>query len=404
MYRAAELRDEAETIGPYRGVLRAEPDARWRRAEGAGVGDRRANPGLVVVLIGRRHAGAGGRCAIGRMSISTRAPGFMRATAAARRARRRPAGAGAGWTRRPTPDVDACELSRRRHLAQTRADGVTGRSRRPMGYNRRFRVRVAFSLPVQVRAARLRAGPVCTRGHAVDVARRGGRRRRPRCTSLWTYRQLAALQGRDRVVLLGHAHRAARGRRSSPCCGRCCCSRSPSRSRTSSASCSTTRAACRWPTRTAGRAASSCVEPARHARTRRCCTALGKRFVVARLPLLVVGRAAAVDGRPHVPGHRHAPRRRARPRARRDERPAGRRPRRGQRRRRQRRDARSTSRSPGSRRRRMPVFTVGVGKERLTRDVQVTRVETPRRVAQGRVARRRRRRHADRATPARRSR
>ncbi len=31
----------------------------------------------------------------------------------------------------------------------------------------------------------------------------------------------------------------------------------------------------------------------------------------------------------------------------------------------------------------MPVFTVGVGKERLTRDVQVTRVETPRRVLKG---------------------
>ena len=28
----------------------------------------------------------------------------------------------------------------------------------------------------------------------------------------------------------------------------------------------------------------------------------------------------------------------------------------------------------------MPVFTVGVGKDRLTRDVQVTRAETPRRV------------------------
>ena len=31
----------------------------------------------------------------------------------------------------------------------------------------------------------------------------------------------------------------------------------------------------------------------------------------------------------------------------------------------------------------MPVFAVGVGKERLTRDVQVTRVETPRRALKG---------------------
>ena len=44
----------------------------------------------------------------------------------------------------------------------------------------------------------------------------------------------------------------------------------------------------------------------------------------------------------------------------------------------------------------IPVFTVGVGQERFARDIQVTRVETPRSVAQGHLARRRRRAVADR--------
>ena len=39
----------------------------------------------------------------------------------------------------------------------------------------------------------------------------------------------------------------------------------------------------------------------------------------------------------------------------------------------------------------IPVFTVGVGQERFARDIQITRVETPRVDAQGHVARRRRR-------------
>ena len=44
----------------------------------------------------------------------------------------------------------------------------------------------------------------------------------------------------------------------------------------------------------------------------------------------------------------------------------------------------------------IPVFTVGVGQERFARDIQVTRVETPRVDAQGHLARRQRRPHADR--------
>ncbi len=44
----------------------------------------------------------------------------------------------------------------------------------------------------------------------------------------------------------------------------------------------------------------------------------------------------------------------------------------------------------------VPVFTVGVGRDRLSRDVQVDRVSTPRSALQRHLARRRRRRHADR--------
>ena len=100
------------------------------------------------------------------------------------------------------------------------------------------------------------------------------------------------------------------------------------------------------------------------------------------LPVLVVGRAAAVRGGPDVPGHGHAPRRGARPRA------------------------HELSGLPvaglvlvtdgsdnaertldesiaGLKSQAMPVFAVGVGKDRLTRDVQVTRVETPRRSLKG---------------------
>ena len=57
-----------------------------------------------------------------------------------------------------------------------------------------------------------------------------------------------------------------------------------------------------------------------------------------------------------------------------------------------------------SRRERCRSSPVGVGQERLARDIQVTRVETPRARAQGHVARRRRRRHADGLRAARRCR
>ena len=106
--------------------------------------------------------------------------------------------------------------------------------------------------------------------------------------------------------------------------------------------------------------------------------------------------ASASAGRPEVRRHVDAARPGARARARRAGRPAARRARDGHRRRRHVRRRRSTNRSPSLKARSIPVFTVGVGQERFARDIQVTRVETPRAVAQGHVARRRRRDHADR--------
>ena len=213
--------------------------------------------------------------------------------------------------------------------------------------------------------------------------------------ALWTYRSWRALRGRDRVDAARDAHRAVRASRSSRCCGRCCCSRSRCRSRTSSASSSTTRAACRSrdqdgkPRATSSRTSSAGTDGAAAHRARQAVQRRG-------LPVLVVGRAAAVHRRPDVRGHGHAARRRARSRARRAERPAGRRPRPGHRRRGQRATTTLDESIAGLKAQAMPVFSVGVGRERLTRDVQVTRAETPRRVLKGAVARRRRRRHADR--------
>ena len=199
--------------------------------------------------------------------------------------------------------------------------------------------------------------------------------------ALWTYRQVAALAG-------PRSRRAARHPRSrcswsscSPSCGRCCCSRSPCRSRTSSASCSTTRAACRWPTTTGSRAAPSSRRNWRKPDAP-LLTALGKRFnlrvfrfsssaerlqstgdltfkgTATRLGdaldrarselsgLPVAGLVVVTDGSDNA-------------------------------------ERTIDASIAGLKAQGMPVFAVGVGKERLTRDVQVTRVETPARALKG---------------------
>ena len=271
------------------------------------------------------------------------------------------------------------------------------------GIQSRFRVRVAFSRPCSsTSGSSSNRASLCSapRGRCGSSRRSSPRRR---STSLWTYRQLAALSGRDGIVLSVARDGAARGRALRPAAadaaaqGRRAAAelrRHPARRLAQHAGGRRGRQAAQRV-----RAATSSARP-----DAPLLAALGKRFVprvfrfsssAERLQstddLTFEGTGTrlgdALDrARDELSGLPVAgPRRRdatapTTPRRTLDESIAG-------------------LKAQG-----MPVFAVGVGKERLTRDVQITRVEMPRRVAQGRLARRRRRRHADRATPARRSR
>ena len=187
---------------------------------------------------------------------------------------------------------------------------------------------------------------------------------------------------------------AARSRWCSPrCAWRCCCSSWPAcsvpcswsgprcRSRTSSACCWTTPARCRLPTPTAQPRASY-VQSAFGALDAGTLKALADRFTVRVFRFSSTATRVALGRRDEVRRDRDPAGRRAGSGAPGTGRAAAGRARDGQRRRRhgRRRAGRRAARPQG---RGVPVFTVGVGRETLDKDIQIGRVDDAAHRAQG---------------------
>ena len=253
MHRAAEFRAAAETIGAVRGVLRAQPgwDAAALKTLAAAIVERTG----VRRRAGRgRTAGAGGGGAIGRCDVrcgrvdeAARRPSSAGAAAAGPSWRRAVSTADAravlDVARENAADVET-EVSETVRHGQSASSRIvrTDQDTIALPCSSRF-----FAFLFKYERLVFEQGRFVLRGHPLDVAGGGGRRRRGAVRALDVPAASRRSRGRDRVVLLGDAHRALRWSCCSRCCGRCCCSRSRCRSRTSSASCSTTRAACRSP-------------------------------------------------------------------------------------------------------------------------------------------------------------